>query len=361
MSRASVNMSLPDMTGLETRYSVSVEELQRRCEQSVESFHPEGKETRTVFIDNGGSVLAVAHRDTYDSHFFQELNTVFQVDRPKKGHIIVRHPYLDDRLGCWLILDMLPRLGLVYDVLLTTDEECGYSSGAEFDTPKGKHYNWMFSFDRAGSDVVMYDYETRKLEKKLKAFRFEVGDGTFSDISVMDHLGIAGFNFGCGYHCQHSDKCYADLRETFLSVSKFRLFFNRYKNTKFRHSASNKWSFSSRRSYQPLSTYRELDPNRSTCSTLSNYTYKRVVGEGGISAWVPESYNHEQVLAELDRRRKEEEESARLKSMYSDYDKRYLDQYKKCDECTTYQCDDCPEYTSGTFNPYTKYDIGATQ
>ena len=107
------------------------------------------------FMDNHAPVLAVAHLDTV-------INDIsFSVNKKRKR---MYSPMFDDRLGAYIILEHLLR-ELNYDVLLTVDEEIGKSTANSFNI--GKEYNWIFSFDRKGSDVVMYQYDSPEMRKLL--------------------------------------------------------------------------------------------------------------------------------------------------------------------------------------------------
>lgn len=172
-----------------------------------------------VYRDNGANVLGVAHLDT----------VMARAPRFCKGGRVVVCPQLDDRLGAWALLKELPRLGVSVDILLTDGEESGNSTAQYFTPPK--KYNWIFSFDRAGSDVVLYEYETPKRKALLRDYGFRVGWGSFSDICWLNHLGVTGFNFGIGYHNQHTPKCYAKLRTTNRQASRFACFWHDLKNT----------------------------------------------------------------------------------------------------------------------------------
>jgi hypothetical protein len=181
------------------------EGLARICEMPERDFAPaygmdtyviEKRETDNFYAykDNGSNVLAVAHLDTVGlahergCHF---LDT--------EGGPVVYSRALDDRLGAYIILDLLPSLGITCDVLLTVGEESGRSTAEFFEPPTGKDYNWMIEFDRGGTDVVMYQYEDRATTKLVEASGARVGDGIFSDIAYLEHLGIKGFNWGVGY------------------------------------------------------------------------------------------------------------------------------------------------------------------
>ena len=104
-----------------------------------------------IFIDNGADTLAVGHLDYVKYH-----KAVMEEGILKCGQ-------LDDRLGVWIILELLPAMGIQSDILLTTNEEKGLSTAGLFDLSvvgKQDHqYNWMYEFDRRGKEVVMYKYE----------------------------------------------------------------------------------------------------------------------------------------------------------------------------------------------------------
>jgi hypothetical protein len=173
-----------------------------------------------LFRDNGGSVLAVAHLDTVaygDERAARFVKT--------EGGEVVFSRALDDRLGAYIILDMLPKLGINVDILLTVGEESGRSTAAFFDMPAGKNYDWMIEFDRGGTDVVMYQYEDSKTIGLVKECGARVGDGIFSDISYLDHLEIKGFNWGVGYQDYHGPRAHAFLDDTFRMVDYFQVFY----------------------------------------------------------------------------------------------------------------------------------------
>jgi len=138
---------------------------------------------------------------------------------------------LDDRLGAFILLHILPALNIKCDILLTTDEErC--NSTAQYFTPQ-KEYKWMFSFDRAGSDVVMYQYQEPKYKDILKKYDMDLAYGSYSCIADLEKLGVAGFNFGTGYYGQHTSTCNATLSETSEMILRFRNFYRAFKDTKF--------------------------------------------------------------------------------------------------------------------------------
>lgn len=207
-----------------------MEQLRRRCLAPINAFYSEGVVTETkngplIFKDNGASILGVAHLDTV-----QKTRHFAYVHNLRGGTIFSGQ--LDDRLGAFILLDLLPWLGIKCDVLLSDEEEHCNSTAEFFKLPEGKSYNWIFSFDRSGTDVVMYQYDNTDLRSKLKECDFVVGNGSYSDICEMDHLGLSGFNFGCGYYNNHSEMAYASYPEMLSMVAKFQRFYQKFSGTK---------------------------------------------------------------------------------------------------------------------------------
>ena len=232
------------------------------------NFFPNAKVERTdryTYFDNNSSILAVAHADTVmdmrghikaddvkiDAGVLVGLSRRQRKKLKKEmrakavkniptlapavvyGNIekdaIINTIALDDRLGLWIITDVLPSMGIVCDVLITTDEESANSSAHDFTTTKD--YNWMFQFDRHGiGNVVMYDYENPESESLLDAVGYELEIGTYSDICSLDFLGCIGFNFGCGYKNEHTRQCIS--RESWVNtcVLMFESFYTDYKD-----------------------------------------------------------------------------------------------------------------------------------
>jgi hypothetical protein len=221
--------------------NINLRKLRKRCLAPIRDFESEG-EVRAgsrgghIFKDNGGSVLAVAHLDSVrtSKHFLASRI---------EDKLTVINQQLDDRLGAYIILDHLPLLGLNYDVLLTEGEECGFSTAADFVTDK--EYNWTFSFDRAGTDVVLYGYDDEETRQLLSEYKIEVGLGSFSDIVELDHLGVKGFNWGCGYNDNHGKFCNAVIPETMGMVDIFTEFFQNMSEIKLPHTPRHDghWSY----------------------------------------------------------------------------------------------------------------------
>jgi hypothetical protein len=178
-----------------------------------------GREVPSYFYyrDNGSPILAVAHLD-----HVQADGTCRVVDT-LSGPLALSGA-LDDRLGAYVILELLPRLGITVDWLLTTNEEMGASTARDFFV-EHKSYNWMIEFDRGGTDVVMYQYESDEMRDLLRDVGARLGMGSYSDIADLGHLGCVGFNWGVGYEDYHSKRSHAWLEDTFSMVSKFLRFY----------------------------------------------------------------------------------------------------------------------------------------
>jgi hypothetical protein len=184
---------------------------------------------RYLHVDNGADILAVAH-----------LDTVLQTDHYQIqwwNKRIINCPQLDDRIGLFVILHVLPYLGIHTDILLTTDEEIGQSTASDFADDfkdgNGKFYNWGYEFDRRGTGAVLYDYEDSEHWERSIRESFDVFQGTFSDISCLDSIGCCFANFGVGYHEEHTLRCFLEIDELVNQVNKFVEFYANNKDTSF--------------------------------------------------------------------------------------------------------------------------------
>jgi len=202
------------------------------CLARLKDFKSIGDVTQTrdgmyIYRDNPkAKILAVAHLDTV-----LDLNHFYRLSIGKDT--VIMNAQLDDRLGAYVLLDVLPQMGIEYDLLLTEGEETGRSTAKYFKAHKS--YNWMFSFDRHGNDVVMYQYDNKPLRDDLKQAGLKPGLGSFSDIAFLGHLGICGMNFGTGYEGEHSDMCYASMNVLKRQLTGFKAFYDMFKDKKYPH------------------------------------------------------------------------------------------------------------------------------
>lgn len=191
-------------------------------------YHP-GTDKEHIYFDRGAKVLALAHLDSV---------------QPYNGYRYNRTSYtlecstVDDRIGLWTIMYVLPRMGINVDVLLTTGEETGKSTAQFFKPPKSKSWNWMVELDRGimahgKPDWVVYDYYGNKEWRDALGKFMLVNRGANSDINYAQHLGICGVNAQTGMDRYHSMSAFVDLYTWEDGLLAFSDFFLEYENTKF--------------------------------------------------------------------------------------------------------------------------------
>jgi len=176
------------------------------------------------FKDNGSQVLAVAHLDYVGSasHAPQRITL-----KPAQGadRELIFHPALDDRLGAYIIGDVLPKYGVRVDILYTTGEETHKSSAKVFAPIKS--YDWVVEFDRRGTDVVGYQYQDDDCEwsKLVRAAKMTVGNGSYTDIVDLEFMKVLCFNWGIGYHNEHTAYCHVEMLELRQQLYGFMTFY----------------------------------------------------------------------------------------------------------------------------------------
>mgnify|MGYP001615358265 CR=1 FL=1 len=237
---------------------INIRQLKLRCSQTIEQLFTDlGGVVRDgyAFRDNGSNILAVAHCDTvcHSEHFAYDNGVVFNAK-------------LDDRLGVYTIMDLLPALGCKVDVLLTDGEEIGASTAANFNP--AKIYNWIVEFDRRGEGAVLYQYTgfTGVVRK-----HFTLEHGSYSDISSMGHIGCMALNVGIGYHDEHMVNCYADLNEYTRNINRFIKFYEEQRDI-FHEFIPVKRSFTG---WDDLEFYRSKSPH---CPQCNEESYTRIDG-----------------------------------------------------------------------------------
>lgn len=207
------------------------DKLKHRCKQTIDELFSEivdiGGEVvgkfgnQYAYLDNKADILVVAHLDVVlDAPHFEVVKLTDET--------LIYNTKLDDRLGVYTILDMLPKLGVKADILFTENEEIGRSTASDFISEK--QYNWVVEFDRTGTGYVSYSYDFSAPSKFLKH-----NIGSISDICYLEHLGCKAFNVGVAYYDEHSNRCYMSLDEYLDQISLFISFYNKYKTEKFEH------------------------------------------------------------------------------------------------------------------------------
>lgn len=174
------------------------------------------QKNRYIFIDNGGSVLFVAHLDTIQKPYLK-----------KQTRKCIYGSGFDDRLGCYTAY----QLGwtLRADILLCDDEERGQSTAQFF--PCEKDYNWIAEFDREGIDYVDYGLSNESMRQALNKY-WQQGFGSFSDISNLQ-TNCCCFNLGIGFYKSHSIDSFVNIRQYDMQIAKFVEFYNKYHYTNF--------------------------------------------------------------------------------------------------------------------------------
>jgi hypothetical protein len=187
-----------------------------------------GDDNWFLYQDNGAEILAVAHLDTVMAHSRRTANFAETAAGP-----VIFSGALDDRLGAYTILELLPAMGIKYDLLLTVGEESGQSTAQFFAAEK--EYNWMIEFDRGGTDVVMYQYDNAHVRELVSKSGARPANGIFSDISYMEHLGIKGFNWGVGYRDYHGPRSHAFLEDYWTMIGHYLKFHDANAETSLPH------------------------------------------------------------------------------------------------------------------------------
>jgi len=198
--------------------SMDVEEIFKDC--------PMKDDVRFIYQNNGCKVLGVAHADTV-------LST--EKNQPVMKDGVLFTPGLDDRVGIATLFEILPKLGIQLDILITDNEERGASTGDQVRPEIFEKYNWIVEFDRKGEDVVTYDYDSKRFLKALKKSGCNIGQGSFSDLCVLD-TDLCRANFGVGYHNEHSMKCHFNYGEYARQINRFVKFYEDNCDTEFKTS-----------------------------------------------------------------------------------------------------------------------------
>ena len=205
---------------------VDLRKLRQRCKMTK----PPGVQVKPGlwYTDNKADILAVAHLDCIPR------TKHFGVVRIIPGnYYIVYNGQLDDRLGVYTILDLLPALGVKYDILLTTEEEKCNSTARLFQADKV--YKWIFSFDRAGRDVALYQYLNDATVQAVKSVNMQAAHGSYSDVVELEHLECSAFNWGTGLVDGHYPTAHFSTRDYMSCVMSFLEFYNLYSAQRFAH------------------------------------------------------------------------------------------------------------------------------
>lgn len=238
-------LSFPNLNYKEMRKACSMKRSQLAIKYGLKQYEtPLGK---YWYKDNGATILAVAHLDSVMpfTHFA----------RARMRHDTkIYCPTLDDRLGAYTILDWLPKAGVKCDILLTENEETANSTSIYFEPPTGKKYNWMFMFDRRGTDVSLYDYYNYMTKELMSEYDFKAVRGSYSCIADLEHLGCKGFNFGIGYYDNHDKEAYARKSVILSQLKKFMRFYKENHHIPYEHYPATQYISTQEHSFTTIDT-----------------------------------------------------------------------------------------------------------
>lgn len=260
----------PSTTDTDQPIKLNLDSLRRFCNKSVRSYFSRysqyaNKNKQYIYKDNGSSILAVAHLDTVwdnrrkDEKYSKTVKFAYvkKMDR-------VYSPRLDDRLGVYTILELLPKLGVNVDVLLTTDEEIGQSTARNFQTDK--KYNWIVEFDRSGVDYVTYQMGSPTLTSLMHQYDMYEGWGSYTDICDIKGQECVKFNVGVGYYNAHSLSHYMVVTEYLDSIKKFVQFYSDNYDTFLKADDDSSYGYYSSYRYNNAGIYR--------CDGCNQYKYE---------------------------------------------------------------------------------------
>jgi len=252
---------------------------------------------RYAYLRRGAPVLAIAHLD------YIGRGQHFEVAR-LPGEDLVFCESLDDRLGAYIIRELLPALGIKTDVLLTTGEESANSSASDwcddFAVSARDDYNWIVSFDRRGEGAVLYQYDESPEWKFAIADYFDLQIGTYSDISSMGRLHRCGVNIGTGYHAEHTTRCHFSTAELNAQLSRFKAFYDDYSEIAFEHKPRYDFRSRSPRAYFQGHWYdsdydihldasghsKECGRSKTSTTTYTRDDWRAYMGECQDAEWV---------------------------------------------------------------------------
>ena len=191
-------------------------------EQIFREFTGKPDRNQYYYKDNGSDILSVAHLDTVC-----RLTGITSMHEKR-----VCATGLDDRLGAYAVMELLPSLGVKADIVLTDGEESGRSTMKLFKSPRP--YKWAFEFDRAETDVVTYGRETPEFKAALKPFFKDINHGAFSDVAVLDSkCCVVNVGTGLDQMSGHSEHSWFNPEDFIAQTKAFLKFYAAAKETEF--------------------------------------------------------------------------------------------------------------------------------
>lgn len=273
----------------------------------------------TIHIDNGANILAVVHVDVVAEEIqntFKKYKVAFKSGAKRD---IWHNGAFDDHIGLYTFFHVFPALGVNVDVLITTNEEIGATTARDFnslferldtissETIKNRlldikdRYNWLFQIDRNSHDVVMYDYDTPELREMLGELGIKVGNGSFTCIKALKAFSVAGFNWGTGYHLEHTLSHFWVADEYVYMINQFMDFYNKYKDTKLTYTPTPVYAKSSayRGGWDDTDYYHMWDEYTPYASKQTGTQKKKKKGQSSLDALAYADLDETPVYAKL--------------------------------------------------------------
>lgn len=182
-------------------------------------------ETKQYILAEGElPVCLVAHLDTVGELLNNKQENVIYDDKQDILHVLGGHT-LDDRLGVWLIIQMI-EMGKKPSIIFTTDEELGGLAAADIVTsypicPLEK-IDFIIELDRKGfNDSVYYTCGNIEFQNYINSFGFETAEGSFTDCLILGEAwDIAAVNLSISYYNEHTYYEYAHLKGALSTLDK---------------------------------------------------------------------------------------------------------------------------------------------
>lgn len=132
----------------------------------------------------------------------------------------------DDRLGCWIIQQLLETEDDRFAYILFDQEEVGCVGSYDFTKSKSMEYiekiaSCFIGLDRKGSnELALYGYESDEFNDLLEKIEgYETDFGSISDCAVLaEEVGICCVNMSIGYYKEHTQNEYIVPSETLRTL-----------------------------------------------------------------------------------------------------------------------------------------------
>jgi hypothetical protein len=201
------------------------------------------KINNVYFRGNSDSLIYLcSHIDTYNKKMYGNLeDEIYPLDIINDGNKIYlnekRKVVLggDDRCGVYILLNLLEYSDKFFFFMID-NEEIGESKRINIFDKNLFENKIIITVDTISNILIPYKYDDNFL-KLLKYFfkDFKITDKRKNRVSILDYIkfNFRGFNIGCGFYNEHTNKEYIIFEEvlnTLNSLRKFALNFLHVKN-----------------------------------------------------------------------------------------------------------------------------------